>query len=149
MIVGGIEPGATLAGESTMSVFNLLRRRGSAPFARERLQVLLSHERMARGQSDLIAILRDDILAAISKQVAVDFENIQVRMNRGATASRLEIEVEIPNLTRHSPRSDRSSVGSASSGFQIPPCDALTTLFRARGNPLDPRPTRPNASLAA
>jgi len=41
-----------------MNVFNLFRRRGSAPVARERLQILLSYERAARGQSDLLAILR-------------------------------------------------------------------------------------------
>ena len=41
-----------------MSIFNLFRRRGSAPLARERLQILLSHERGAGRQPDLLAILR-------------------------------------------------------------------------------------------
>jgi cell division topological specificity factor len=79
------------------SLFNLFRRGGSAPVARERLQILLSYERSARGQSDVLAVLREEILAAITKHVTVDRENVQVRMDRGATVSTLAIDVEIPN----------------------------------------------------
>ena len=80
-----------------MNVFNLFRRRGSAPVARERLQILLSYERAARGQSDLLAILREEILTALTKHITVDRENVQVSMDRGENVSTLEIEVEIPN----------------------------------------------------
>ena len=80
-----------------MNVFNLFRRRGSAPVARERLQILLSYERATRGQSDLLAILREEILTALTKHITVDRENVQVSMDRGENVSTLEIEVEIPN----------------------------------------------------
>lgn len=80
-----------------MNVFNLFRRRGSAPVARERLQILLSYERATRGQSDLLAILREEILTALTKHITVDRENVQVSMDRGKSVSTLEIEVEIPN----------------------------------------------------
>jgi len=80
-----------------MNVFNLFRRRGSAPVARERLQILLSYERAARGQSDLLAILREEILTALTKHITVERENVQVSMDRGENVSTLEIEVEIPN----------------------------------------------------
>jgi len=80
-----------------MNVFNLFRRRGSAPVARERLQILLSYERAARGQSDLLAILREEILSALTKHITVERENVQVRMDRGESVSTLEIEVEITN----------------------------------------------------
>jgi cell division topological specificity factor len=80
-----------------MNVFNLFRRRGSAPVARERLQILLSYERAARGQSDLLAILREEILTALTKHITVERENVQVSMDRGDSVSTLEIEVEIPN----------------------------------------------------
>ena len=36
-----------------MNLFNFLRRGGSAPVARERLQILLAHERSARDEPDL------------------------------------------------------------------------------------------------
>ena len=80
-----------------MNVLKFFRRRGSAPVARERLQILLSHERAARGQRDLLAILREEILAAIAKHVTVENENVPVRMDRGDTLSTLEIDVEIPH----------------------------------------------------
>ena len=80
-----------------MSLFNLFRRRGSAPVARERLQVLLAYERGSRGQSDLLATLREEIMAVIMKHVSVEADNVQVRMDRGGKVSKLEIEVEIPN----------------------------------------------------
>jgi cell division topological specificity factor len=80
-----------------MTLLNLFRRRSSAPVARERLQILLSYERAARGQSDLLALLREEIVAAITKHVAVEREKVQVRMDRGASVSTLAIDVEIPN----------------------------------------------------
>jgi cell division topological specificity factor len=82
-----------------MTLLNLFRRRGSAPVARERLQILLAHERANRGgQPDLLNVLRGEILAAIAKHVKVDEENVQIRMDRGGDVSTLEIDVEIPNL---------------------------------------------------
>jgi cell division topological specificity factor len=80
-----------------MSLLNLFRRRGSAPVARERLQVLLAYERSTRGQPDLLGILREEIMAVITRHVTVDHDNVRVRMDRGATISKLEIDVEIPN----------------------------------------------------
>jgi cell division topological specificity factor len=80
-----------------MSLFNLFRRRGSAPVARERLQILLSYERTSRGQSDLLGILREEIITAIAKHVIVERDNVQIRMDRGATVSTLEIDIEIPH----------------------------------------------------
>ena len=80
-----------------MSVFGLFRRRSSAPVARERLQILLAHERGMRGQSDLLAILREEILAVIEKHVPIERENVQIKMDRGDAVSILEIDVEIPN----------------------------------------------------
>ena len=81
-----------------MSMFGLFRRRGSAPVARERLQILLAYERAARGQSDLLAILREEILALVARHVSVEHDNIQIKMDRGDTVSTLEIEIEIEIL---------------------------------------------------
>lgn len=80
-----------------MSLFNLFKRRGSAPVARERLQVLLAYERNNRNQPDLVAILREEIMAVIAKHVQVDQEDVQVTMERGKTTSTLEIDIHIPN----------------------------------------------------
>jgi len=81
-----------------MSLFDLFRRRTSAPVACERLQVLLSHERNVIGKSDLIAILQEEILAVIAKHVKVDRDAVQIKLDRGDTMSLLEIDVELPKL---------------------------------------------------
>jgi cell division topological specificity factor len=80
-----------------MTLFKFFKRQGSAPVARERLQILLAHERSTRGQPDLLPVLREEILAAIGKHVAIDHDNVVVRIDRGSKVSTLEIDVELPN----------------------------------------------------
>ena len=64
----------------------------TAPIARERLQILLAHERgMTRGQPDLLMKLREEILAVVSRHVALDPEKVVVRMERGRNVSILEV----------------------------------------------------------
>lgn len=79
-----------------MNIFRLFNRQRSAPTARERLQVLLAHERSWAGQSDLVAVLREEILAVIAKHVQVDADKVQVKLDRDVHVSILEIDVEIP-----------------------------------------------------
>jgi len=79
-----------------MTLFKLFRR-GSAPVARERLQILLAHERVARSQPDLLGQLREEILAVISRHVAFEPDKVQIKMDRGRSVSTLEVEIEIPN----------------------------------------------------
>lgn len=78
-----------------MNIFGLFRKQRSAPMARERLQILLAHER-ASVDSDLVSILREEILAVIAKHVQVDRDKVQVKMDRDENVSILEIDVEIP-----------------------------------------------------
>jgi cell division topological specificity factor len=79
-----------------MSIFNLFRR-GTAPVARERLQILLAHERSARSQPDLLGILREEILAVIGRHVSFEPDRVQIKMNRDKSVSTLEVDIEIPN----------------------------------------------------
>ena len=68
----------------------------TAPAARERLQILLTHERSSGNQPDLVAILREEILAVVGKHVKIDPDAVDVRVERGKDISTLEIEVEVP-----------------------------------------------------
>jgi cell division topological specificity factor len=81
-----------------MNMLNLFQRPGSAPLARERLQILLLHERNAGNRPDLLAILHEEILALITRQTTVERENVRLRVDRGATVSTLAIDVEIPHV---------------------------------------------------
>ncbi len=79
-----------------MSLFELFRKKTTAPVARDRLQVLLAHERSVIGKSDLLATLQEEILAVIAKHITVDRDAVQIKMDRGSSVSTLEIDVEVP-----------------------------------------------------
>ena len=79
-----------------MSLFHFLTRNRSAPVARDRLQVLLAHERALAGRPDLAAILQREILAVIARHIPIDQDKVVVRFDRGAQVSTLEIDIEMP-----------------------------------------------------
>lgn len=79
-----------------MNIFRLFVKPKSASTARERLQVLLAHERASVGGNDLVAVLRDEILAVIAKHVKVDDNKVYVKLERGMHVSTLEVDVQIP-----------------------------------------------------
>jgi cell division topological specificity factor len=79
-----------------MNLLALFKRRSSAPVARERLQVLLAHERIATGHSELLAKLQEEILLVIARHIKIDREKVQIKLDRGKDVSTLEIDVEMP-----------------------------------------------------
>ncbi|MGC9270671.1 cell division topological specificity factor MinE [Acidiphilium sp.] len=79
-----------------MSIFSFFTRARTAPVARERLQLLLAHERSLSGKSDLAVILREEILAVIAKHITIDREKVKVKLDRDGTISTLEIDIEMP-----------------------------------------------------
>jgi cell division topological specificity factor len=89
-------------------MMNLLRliggRSGSAPVARERLQILLAHERGMGGSGapELLELLRSEILAVVSRHVDLDPEKVIVKMDRGKYVSMLEVDIEVPNAAQRS-----------------------------------------------
>ena len=83
-----------------MNLMTMFRRRSSAPVARERLQVLLAHERAFTGKSDLLVLLQEEIMAVIGKHFTIDRDKVQIKLDRGDTVSTLEIDVEVPSMAR-------------------------------------------------
>jgi len=83
-----------------MNLLSLFKRRGSAPVARDRLQILLAYERSGGGSSDLLLVLREEILEVVRRHVEIDPERVAVRTDRGAKVSTLEVEIEVPNIVR-------------------------------------------------
>jgi cell division topological specificity factor len=80
-----------------MNLMSIFRRNGSAPVARERLQVLLAHERAFVGKSDLLAVLQEEIIQVIAKHVTIERDKVQIKLDRGDPISILEIDVEVPS----------------------------------------------------
>jgi cell division topological specificity factor len=79
-----------------MNLLKIFQARATAPVARERLQILLAHERVRLGPEDLLAKLRDDLIATILRHVEIDPEKVMVKMDGDASVSTLEIDIEIP-----------------------------------------------------
>lgn len=83
-----------------MNLFNFFKRGGSAPVARDRLQILLSYERKGQGPSELLFLLREEILAVVGRHVEINPDRVTVQMDRGDKVSILEVEIEVPNTVR-------------------------------------------------
>jgi cell division topological specificity factor len=83
-----------------LRLFRFLRPKTSAPVARERLQILLEYERNLASQTDLIAVLREEILAVVGRHVTIDRDKVQIRVDRRAELSILAVGIQIPNETR-------------------------------------------------
>jgi len=79
-----------------MNLLRVFQARGSAPVARERLQILLAHERVRLGPQDLLAKLRDDLIATILRHVVIDPGKLMVKLDSDSAVSTLEIDIEIP-----------------------------------------------------
>lgn len=80
-----------------MSIFNYLRRRNTtASVAKERLQIIISHERTQRNTPDYLPKLQEEILAVIAKYVPIDREKVTVNLERMGDSSVLELNVTMP-----------------------------------------------------
>ena len=84
-------------------MFGLFKKRASAPVARERLQVLLAHERSLVGKTDLVSVLREEILAVIARHVSVQPDKVKVKADKKDTVSTLQVDIEIPTNTHVMP----------------------------------------------
>jgi cell division topological specificity factor len=81
-----------------MSIFNYLRRRNStASVAKERLQIIISHERSQRNTPDYLPKLQEEILAVIAKYVHINKDQVSVNLERMADSSVLELNITMPD----------------------------------------------------
>jgi cell division topological specificity factor len=81
-----------------MRLFEILlaRRPRTADVAKERLQLVLAHERAGRERSDFLPALQRELIAIVQKYVAARDEAIEVRMGQHGGAAVLEINIELP-----------------------------------------------------
>ncbi len=79
-----------------MTLLGLFNKRASGSVARERLQLILAHERSETGQPDLVITLREEILAVIAKHVSVERDKVKITLERGEGVSTLGLDIELP-----------------------------------------------------
>lgn len=73
------------------------RPKNTAALAKERLQIIVSHERRAENNSDFLPKLQQELIAVIAKYVDIDQEQVKVELERTGNCSVLELNITLPN----------------------------------------------------
>ncbi len=83
------------------SIFSFLigEKKKTASVAKERLQIILAHERSGRNshEPDYLPALQRDLILTISKYVRINPEDIQVNLERLDNLDVLEVKIELPD----------------------------------------------------
>ena len=82
-----------------MGLFDLFRqnKKKSAHRAKERLQILIAHERVDRNGPSYLPQLRHDIMQVIKKYVSIDEDHVTVQVENGPGYDVLELNVTLPD----------------------------------------------------
>jgi cell division topological specificity factor len=78
----------------------------SAKVAKDRLQVLIAHERTGRNGPDYLPKLKQDILEVIKKYVSVEDEQVSVQLDTQDQCDVLELNITLPETTHEGPRAE-------------------------------------------
>lgn len=81
---------------SFLDYFRSRKNTGSASVAKERLQIIVAHERGKREQPDYLPELQQELLAVIRKYVQIEDDMVQVEVDRNEDCSVLELNVTLP-----------------------------------------------------
>lgn len=81
-----------------MSLMDYFRKeqKSSASVAKERLQILVAHDRISSRGPDYLPKMQQELLAVIRKYIAIEDDKVQVNLEQQGTASVLELNVMLP-----------------------------------------------------
>lgn len=80
-------------------MFNFFKTRRSAASAKERLQLVLIHDRTDLTPDELNA-LKDDLLIAISKYVEIEPSDVRIGLERDGRSQRLVADIPLRSMAR-------------------------------------------------
>ena len=83
-----------------MGIFGSFRRKSelsSASIAKDRLQIIVAHERSKRQQPDYLPQMQQEIINVIRKYVKVGSEDVQIQLENIENCSILELNVTLPD----------------------------------------------------
>lgn len=82
-----------------MSIFDYFRstKTNSASLAKERLQVIVAHERGKRKQPDYLPKMQQEIIEVIKKYISIDSDQVSVTLDNSDNCSILELNVTLPD----------------------------------------------------
>lgn len=78
--------------------FLKFRNNNSANTAKERLQIIISHEKDHNGTHDFIPQLKQELIEVVGKYIKVDQQQIQVQLQKDDNCSVLELNVTLPSI---------------------------------------------------
>jgi cell division topological specificity factor len=81
---------------SLLQFFKSNKCNDSATVAKERLQILVAHERLGRNGHDFLPAMKQDIMKVIEKYFQVTDNSISVRLDNEGDYSMLEVNVQLP-----------------------------------------------------
>lgn len=73
------------------------KNKSTASVAKERLQIIVAHERTARDQPDYLPALQKDLVAVISKYVPIDEDQVSVALDQNDDCAVLELNITLPD----------------------------------------------------
>ena len=78
--------------------FFLGEKKTTANVAKERLQIILAHERSGRSpRPDYLPALQRDLIAVIAKYIDINPDDIKVNLERQDNLEVLEVKIELPD----------------------------------------------------
>lgn len=80
-----------------MQLFRSRKAQGSAAIAKERLRIIVAHERGSRNGRDFLPAMERDILKVVQKYIAVQQECIDIKLDAQDGCSILEVNVQLPD----------------------------------------------------
>lgn len=83
-----------------MGLFDfLLAKKQTASVAKDRLRIIVAHERAGRGGPEYLPMLQRELLEVIRKYVNVDVESVKVDLVKEGEHDVLDISVALPDRT--------------------------------------------------
>ena len=82
-----------------MGLLNFFRKESgadSASTARERLHVVVAHQRAARNQPDFLPEMQQEIIRVIQKYISIEQDEVSVQLDKNGNCSVLELNVILP-----------------------------------------------------
>ena len=81
-----------------LDLLGLNRRPPSAETAKQRLQLVIAHDKGSGGGFEFLPLLQRELLEVIKKYVEIDSRKVKVDIERGDQMSVLELNVELPSV---------------------------------------------------
>lgn len=85
---------------SILDYFRAKKPSNSAAIAKERLQILVAHDRAGRDAPSYLPLLQRDILDVLRKYVAVDPKAVSVNLEHDDNHEILELNIVLPDAGR-------------------------------------------------